>query len=116
MSKPRYRLKADGSVLRMGDSLQNLTAGLGTSRDKAALSVYVDTYMSDAELVAAYRSSWLARKIVDIPAFDACRKWRAWQAEAAQITLIEAEETGSTFGARCCKRRSRPGCSVVPRC
>ncbi len=92
MSKPRYRLKADGSVLRMGDSLQNLTAGLGTSRDKAALSVYVDTYMSDAELVAAYRSSWLARKIVDIPAFDACRKWRAWQAEAAQITLIEAEE------------------------
>ena len=92
MTKPRYRLKADGSVLRMGDSLQNLTAGLGTARDKAALSVYVDSYMTDAELVAAYRSSWLARKIVDIPAFDACRKWRGWQAEADQITLIEAEE------------------------
>jgi phage-related protein (TIGR01555 family) len=92
MTKPRVRLKADGSIMMVGDSLQNLTAGLGTSRDKAALSSYVDVQLSDAELVAAYRGSWLARKIVDIPAFDACRKWRAWQAEADQITLIEAEE------------------------
>lgn len=91
MTKPRYRLKADGSVQAL-DSLQNLTAGLGTDRDKASLSVYVENYMTDADLLNAYNGSWLARKIVDIPAFDACRKWRTWQAEADQITAIEAEE------------------------
>lgn len=91
MIKPRYRLKADGSVQAL-DSLQNLTAGLGTDRDKASLSVYVPSYMTDADLLNAYNGSWLARKIVDIPAFDACRKWRTWQAEADQITAIEAEE------------------------
>jgi uncharacterized protein len=91
MTKPRYRLKADGTVTAV-DSLQNLTAGLGTDRDKAALSTYVHTMLDDGTLMAAYRGSWLARKIVDIPAFDATRKWRAWQAEAEQISALEAEE------------------------
>lgn len=89
--KPRVRLKADGTLVAV-DSLQNLTAGLGTDRDKAALSSYVSTTLDDGTLMAAYRESWLARKIVDIPAFDATRKWRAWQADAKQITAIEAEE------------------------
>lgn len=74
------------------DGLQNVVANLGTDRDKAAGSIYVQTIMDDRLLINAYRGSWLARKIVDIPAFDACRKWRAWQAEADQIELIEAEE------------------------
>lgn len=91
MTKPRVRLKADGSIVAV-DSLQNLTAGLGTDRDKAALSTYVHTHLDDATLMAAYRGSWLARKIVDIPAFDATRKWRAWQADAEQISALEAEE------------------------
>jgi hypothetical protein len=34
----------------------------------------------------------MARKTVDIPARDATRKWREWEAEAEQITKIEAEE------------------------
>lgn len=93
MTKPRYRLKADGTLRMIGlDSLQNLTAGLGTARDKAALSVYAENVMTDDELLQAYNGSWLARKVVNIPAFDACRKWRAWQAEADQITALEAEE------------------------
>lgn len=91
MPKPRFRRTADGRTLLV-DSLQNLTAGLGTDRDKAALSTYVTTYLDDNALMNAYRGSWLARKIVDIPAFDATRKWRAWQAEADQITALETEE------------------------
>lgn len=91
MDKPRYRLGADGSV-RLVDGLQNVVAGLGTDRDKSALSVYVDTILDDRVLLSAYRNSWMARKIVDIPAFDACRRWRAWQAEADQIEAIEGEE------------------------
>lgn len=74
------------------DKLSNLIAGLGTSRDKAAASTYADRALTDYDLTVAYRNSWLPRKIVDIPALDACRKWRQWNATPEQITAIEAEE------------------------
>lgn len=74
------------------DSLQNLVAGLGTSRDKASHSQYAIPVMDDQQLVNAYRGSWAARKGVTIPALDACRNWRNWQADKSQIELIEAEE------------------------
>lgn len=77
----------------MKDSLVNFVSGLGTSRDKAASGRYAaQTGMSNAELLAFYRSSWLAKKTVQIPAFDSFRKWRNWQAVPDEITLIEAEE------------------------
>ncbi|MGY3330111.1 phage-related protein (TIGR01555 family) [Mesorhizobium sp. USDA 4775] len=74
------------------DSLTNLVSRMGTGRDKAASSFYAFTSLSDAELLAAYRTAWLPRKIVDIPAFDAVRAWRDWQAEGDSIEPIEAEE------------------------
>lgn len=77
---------------RIGDSLTNLVARLGTDRDKAAHSVYAPNVLTDDQIAHAYDYAWLPRKIVDIPAFDSVRAWRNWQAEAAQITLIEAEE------------------------
>ncbi len=75
------------------DSLVNLVSNLGTARDKAAASGYTfDPPLTDQHLISFYRSSWLARKIVNIPAHDAFRKWRNWQANGNQITLLEAEE------------------------
>ncbi len=74
------------------DSLTSLTAGLGTQRDKAASVFYTNPVLTDDQIIAAYRGSWLPRKIVDIPALDSCRKWRNWQAEDAQIEMIETEE------------------------
>jgi phage-related protein (TIGR01555 family) len=76
----------------VGDSLTNLVANLGTSRDKAASSGYVLSLLTDAELLAAYRTAWLPRKIIEIPAFDSVRAWRDWQADDKQIEAIEAEE------------------------
>lgn len=76
----------------INDGLVNVVANLGTDRDKAALSHYVFAPMDPMSLLAAYRGSWLPRSIVDIPAQDATRKWRAWQAEATQIEKIEALE------------------------
>jgi phage-related protein (TIGR01555 family) len=76
----------------MADGLQNVVANLGTDRDKAAFSTYAAPVLSPYALQNAYRGAWLPRKIVDIPALDSCRKWRDWQAEKDQITLIEAEE------------------------
>lgn len=81
-----------GAFRYIGDTLRNFVANLGTSRDKGAASHYVDPCPDDNELMAAYRGGWLARKIVEIPAKDACRRWRAWNASKEQISAIEAEE------------------------
>ncbi|MFK0273664.1 DUF1073 domain-containing protein [Ensifer sp. NPDC090286] len=75
------------------DSLTNMVANLGTSRDKASATFYSMPMLSDEELLNAYRGAWLPRKIVDIPAFDSVRAWRDWQAKKAQIEAIEKEET-----------------------
>lgn len=74
------------------DGLYNLAARLGTDRDKASHTAYGFTPMQYHELLTAYRTAWLPRKIVDIPALDATRKWRAWQADKDQISKLEEEE------------------------
>lgn len=79
-------------AVMMNDGLANSMAGLNTERDKAAHSYYTAPTIDRQELVNAYRTSWMARKIVDIPALDSCRNWRAWQARQELISLIEAEE------------------------
>ena len=81
-----------GEVVTIGDGLANVVSGLSTERDKAAHSYYAEPTLDAMQLVNAYRGSWMARKIVDIPAMDSCRNWRAWQATQDQIELIEAEE------------------------
>lgn len=78
--------------MQLIDSLTNFMAELGTRRDKASHSTYTLPYENPVELENAYRGDWLPRKVVDIPANDATRKWRAWQAGANQITKIDAEE------------------------
>lgn len=88
--KPRLRYRSDGAMI--SDGLQNIVANLGTSRDKASHTVYVPDNLTSEQLVAMYRTSWLAAAICDYPAEDATRKWRSWRAEAEQITRIEAEE------------------------
>lgn len=74
------------------DSLQNLIAGLGGTSDKSIHSRFVAPLVTGADVLNAYRSSWIARKIVDIVPEDMTREWRAWQAEDDQITAIEVEE------------------------
>lgn len=74
------------------DGFTNVVANLGTARDKAAHSAYALPMLDRQQLLVAYRSTWLAQAIVDVPADDAVRKWRAWQATPDQIGAIEAEE------------------------
>lgn len=81
-----------GVVRYLSDKLVNLVANLGTERDKASNSFYAPVLLTDEQLINAYRGAWLPRKIVDIPALDATRRWRAWQADKGQIEKIEAEE------------------------
>ena len=74
------------------DKLSNVVSGLGGQQDKSAATTYAYTYLTDVELLNAYRGAWLPRKIIDIPAKDAVRQWRSWQADENEITRIEGEE------------------------
>lgn len=81
------------SILRrMADGLTNVLSGLGTTSDVRVANFYNFVPLSQDQIEAAYRSSGLMRKVVDIPAFDMVREWRDWQAEADQIEKLEAEE------------------------
>ena len=77
--------------MRVLDSLRSLIGNLGNpGRDKAASVYYSSTIVDREQLARAYESNWIARKIVDIPARDALRKWRTW--EVPDPDPIEAEE------------------------
>lgn len=81
------------------DSFASLMTGLGVpGRDKSVSMIpTIDMIAYDLKhLEALYRGNWLAKKIVDIPAVDATRAWRTWNAEKDQIQKIE--ETERTFG------------------
>ena len=70
--------------------MRNFLAGFGDpSRDKSAAQRFVLDLLDQEQLSAAYRGDWLARKIVDVPAFDSCRAWRTWEADNDQIEKIE---------------------------
>lgn len=72
------------------DSLKSLIGNLGNpERDKSASVYFHENLLTDEQLIAAYNSNWIARKIVDIPAKDSLRKWRTWNHEALKL---EAEE------------------------
>ena len=73
------------SALQM-DTLFNMVTGMGTERDKNTATAYAFTPTNKGQLDAAYRSDWISRKVIDIPAYDATREWRTWQAETTDIT------------------------------
>jgi hypothetical protein len=72
--------------------LVNALSGLGSDRDKAAHGSWNFQPLSRQQVEAAYRSNWMCRKAVDIPAFDMMREGWAWQCDKKQISAIEAEE------------------------
>lgn len=80
------------TIKGFGDRLSNLVSGLGTAKDKNSANQFSHNLITPDQLLAAYSDSWMAAKIVDIPAKDATSKWRRWQAERDQITQIEAVE------------------------
>jgi hypothetical protein len=75
------------------DSFQNFLAGFGVpGRDKAVSQFWAYYPLTLDQLEAAYASDWVARKIVEIPAFDATRSWRLWQADKEDQKKIEEAE------------------------
>jgi len=90
-----------GAVSFIRDRLSNVMSGMGTSVDRRTASQYMFMPLSGAEAEAAYRTSWLARKIIDVPPKDMTRAWRDWQAGKDVIQKLEAEEKRLHLKAKC---------------
>jgi uncharacterized protein len=75
------------------DTFHNFLSGLGMpGRDKMTGHEYVTQVWTRHQLESAFRSDWIARKAITIPAHDATREWRHWQARGDQIELLEETE------------------------
>lgn len=62
----------------MADGLENAVAAMGGSRDKMSYNTWeMGRKLTQLELQNMYRSSWLAGKIITIPAEDMTREWRS---------------------------------------
>lgn len=77
---------------RFADGLANVLTGRGTTVDRSASNFWIRRFTTAEQVEAAYLSSWLHRKIVDIPAEDMTRAGRDWDTEDGDIEKIEAEE------------------------
>lgn len=74
---PGYRARVTG-----GDSLQNLVAGLGTSRDKSSYTTYSFPRPVTRDLAEnMFRTSHLAKTVVTAVPDDAFREWRKFTFE-----------------------------------
>lgn len=62
----------------LGDGLQNLVSGLGTSADKSTFNEWVRSGANQDwnSLIARYREDWVAQKVCNIIPHDATREWR----------------------------------------
>lgn len=73
----------------MMDGMVNILSGIGTTADKRSGQHYNFCKLPWHAIEARYRSSWLARKIIDLPASEMTRPKRLWQAESTDITALE---------------------------
>lgn len=74
------------------DNMSNFIAQLGVGKSKAAQDQFIMRDFTRNELMALYRSDWIGRKVIDAPVFDMFREWRCWQADDADIELMEQAE------------------------
>ena len=74
------------------DRLTNVMSGMGTTVDRRIYTGYNFTVETPQQVESAYRTSWLMRKIVDVPAMDMTRAWRSWQTDRDVIEQLEKEE------------------------
>lgn len=83
---------APGMFAKIRDGFVNMVNSLGTAKDPRTATTYQFTPISYQQLLTAYRTNWLAKRIVDAFAKDATREWRSWQASEEQIQKLEDEE------------------------
>lgn len=76
----------------MRDDLMNVISGLGTGRDKNSYNRFQERYVTSQEVIAAYRSSGLTRKVHDIYPAEMTRAGREWDTEGDESDELRGEE------------------------
>jgi phage-related protein (TIGR01555 family) len=107
--KPGFAMDSQGGIVPSAevisihgrDKLTNVMSGMGTSIDRQTSLFYNFVSVTPQQAEAAYRSSWLMRKIVDIPPLDMTRAWRSWQTTKDKIEALEKEERRLGLKAKC---------------
>lgn len=91
-----------GTRRPVGDGLENILAGLGTGRDKASYTGWTfPRLLTRQDLENMYRVSWLAKRIVNAPADDMTREWRAHSFDDGRGTENRRmEQAEKWFGVR----------------
>ena len=91
----------DGYASFISDSLQNLVTGLGTAKDRAQQGQFIyRTPLGRDEIASLYSNNWIGGKLVDVPADDATREWRAWTGTASNVQAVEQLEEDLDVAAR----------------
>lgn len=81
------------SSTQLNDGVANVITGLNAPGSKQGSSYYVAPLGDQLQQASnAYRTSWLMKRCIDIPAFEMTRAGRDWQAERAEIEKLEKEE------------------------
>lgn len=91
------KLNRSTSAANFADGYANLMSRLGTTADRTAAAFYWVPPLSQQQIEAAYRTSWLTRKVHDLPPFEMTREGRCWNAKKEQITALEAYERRRTI-------------------
>lgn len=74
--------------------------GFGSGADKSASASWGVSYRSRWELEALRRSSWSAKRVVEVPVEDSFAKWRAFTAEGDDRLEERMREAEDLVGAR----------------
>jgi len=75
------------------DKLIHLVSGVGNpAYDKTAGAELAFEAIGEELAANLYRTSWMARAIVDEPAHDMTRAWRNWQGSETEIETVRASE------------------------
>ena len=78
----------------MTDSLTSLITSMGDpTRDKLAATQYSGVTLNDMQIQNAYRTGWMAKRLVNVPAKDALRNWRLWQGTSEEVQALEHTES-----------------------
>jgi uncharacterized protein len=78
------------------DGLANVVAGLGNGRDKMSYTEWTMPRVLDRQTLSnMYRSSWLAKKIINLPAEDMTRAWREFNFDDNPETTEDEAKDGA---------------------
>lgn len=101
-SAPQTTGTKGGLAMPLGDSLANVVTGMGGGTDRSTFNRWsfgnalglgsgVD-FFDLSQIEAAYRTSWLVRKVHDLIPDEMTKNWRQWSLEAEPADLIADEE------------------------